>query len=233
MMAKRQAFQYRAPRAKVPKLDITTSSRQWNPIPGPSKPPDHNRMTATSHQAKQPQQSEDMWGDEDAEFIMLASQAVEKVDAHAEQVISQAMNLHEIDISYGRFRREVEASTQMNKPLAVNDIMNDFMCSNDDEDLFAKLPDYQPVATISKSPIAIPTVNENASERDDVFEMPANQHRITKQNQQKVEKAKIEAQTTFLSNKLRDQKREIENLKENLMKINEKCQTKEGEVCSN
>lgn len=210
MMSKRTAFRFResANRAKMPKLDISITSSQSLPsnqfrAPAPLKPPTSNNI----------------WGDDedDEEFIMLASQAAEKVEAHAESVITQAMNFHgDLDMSYGRFRNEVEASTQLTFP-PQKDVINDFM-RDDDEDIFSHIPDYPNVPDVqtpstSKQP-------ENSARADKAKE----------EAQKRLENAKKEAQTTALTKRLQEAKKEIENLREALSKTTEKCQIKEGEV---
>lgn len=159
-----------------------------------------------------------MWpDDEDEEMILLASQAVEKVDAHAEMVLTQAMGSN---LNYDKFRLEVQSTTQLTK---TNNVLDAFL-GDDDEEVFAEIPDCdiapKPVAQPHKKPPA-PLVSE------DMFSEPST---AAAQNHQKMENAKIAAQNTFLSSRMRDQKKEIENLKEALAKLNEKCQTKEGEV---
>lgn len=213
-MAKRSAFQYRMPRAKLPKLNITISSSQQGP------------SNATAAQGSrvapiaQPQQSEDMWPeDDDDELILLASQAAEKVEANAETVLSQAMSAN---FNYEKFRLGAQSSTQLNK---TSDGVDDIMCV--DDDIFGEIPecDIAPKAVAEpKEKPAPPLVSE------DLFATPSTS--VAAQNRQKIENAKIAAQNTYFSKKMRDQKKEIENLKDALAKTNEKCQTKEGEVCS-
>lgn len=237
MMSKRTGFQFRQPRAKMPKLDITISSSQLAPVPGPStsRP---NQIVMTSSSKPSPE-SMDMWGDDDDELIMLASQAAEKVEANAQQVLSQSMSIH--DISYGKFRREVDASTQIKRPFENDALMEEFMFLNDDEDVFSKLPDFTEAPPKNPSPetnefdlFADPfkNINNKITNKENAKQPVDAVDASFRDMQKKAEKAKAEAQTTFLSNKLRDQKKEIENLKESLTKINDKCQTKEGEVCS-
>lgn len=165
-----------------------------------------------------PQPSEDMWpDDDDDELILLASQAAEKVEANAEIVLTQAMGSNP---NYDRFRMEVQSSTQLSKP---NNVLDDFMGL--DEDVFAEIPDVDidpKTVTKPKEKPPAPKVSE------DIFATPSTS--AAAKNHQKMENAKIAAQNTFLSNRLRDQKKEIENLKEALAKMNERCQTKEGEV---
>lgn len=209
-MAKRAVFQYRMPRAKMPKLNITISSSQQ----GPSNmlpPPQRERDAPVA----QPSQVPDMWpDDDDDELIMLASQAAEKVEANAEIVLSQAMGSN---LNYENFRMEVQSSTQLTKP---NSVMDDFMCV--DEELFAGILECD----IAPKPVAKPTVPIVS---EDIFAEPSTSTAV-KNNHQQMENAKVAAQNKFLSAKLRDQKKDNENLKDALNKINEKCQTKEGEV---
>lgn len=201
-MAKRLGFQYRQPRSKMPKLDITISSSQRSVIAGPSR---INTVQQSEPQIQQEEKIEDdMWGDDDEEYIMLASQAVEKLDANAEMIISQSMNIRDIDLSYGRFQRDVRSSTQ-------HPYCNEF--ENDNcEDILANVPDVivnnvmQPVAHTSQIPIS------NGAECKDTA------------------KTKMEVHQTYLTEKMKTQKREIENLQETLNKLSEKCQIKEGEV---
>lgn len=218
MMSKRTGFRFResANRAKMPKLDISiTSSQSLSSqfrAPAALDPP---TIRQNGHNDK-----DNIWGDDDddEEFIMLASQAVEKVEAHAESVITQAMNFHgDLDMSYGRFRNEVEASTQLTFP-PQRDAINDFLCSNDDEDIFSHIPDYPNVPDIQKPSTSKQPVNNARADK------------AKEEAQKRLEIAK-EAQATLLTRKLQEHKKEIENLKEALSKTTEKCQIKEGEVC--
>lgn len=175
-------------------------------------PPQQRERDAPVAQASQ---VPDMWpDDDDDELIMLASQAAEKVEANAEIVLSQAMGTN---LNYENFRSEVQSSTQLTK---ANSIVDDFMCV--DEELFAGIPECD----IAPKPVAkppAPIVSE------DIFAEPSTSTAV-KNNHQQMENAKVAAQNKFLSTKLRDQKKDNENLKDALNKINEKCQTKEGEV---
>lgn len=210
-MAKRSAFQYRMPRAKLPKLNITISSSQH----GPSNvmEPQGARVVPIA----QPQQSEDMWPeDDDDELILLASQAAEKVEANVETVLSQSMSTN---LNYEKFRLGAQSSTQLNKTSAG---LDDFMCV--DDDIFGEIPECDIAPKVVAKPQAKPAAPLLS---DDLFATPSTS--VAAQNRQKIENTKI-AQNTYFSKKMRDQKKEIENLKDALAKINEKCQTKEGEV---
>lgn len=199
-MSKRPGFQYRQPRSKMPKLNITISSSQRSQVAGPSRINNVQQTEVQQHQ-------EDMWGDDDdEEYIMLASQVVEKLDANAELIISQSMNTLDADLSYRRFQRDVRTSTQHQSSI-MSEFDNDF-----GEDILAIVPDVvsKPVA----KPVLATMTNETQSMRS-----------IDAKN---TEKAKLEV--NHLTEKNKAQKREIENLKETLKKLNEKCQIKEGEV---
>lgn len=217
-MAKRSAFHYRAPRAKMPRLNITIQSNDQETSNGLGT--QRERVAAIAR--PQPIQSEDMWpDDDDDELVMLASQAAEKVEKRAE-ILSQAIST---SLNYDQFRLGPHSSTQMAKP---NNDVDDIMCV--DEEIFAGIPDCDimpaPVVAppkekppvVSKPPAPVPSTSAamNAA--------------TVASNHQKIENAKISAQNTFFSNKMRDQKKEIESLKEALAKLNDKCQTKEGEV---
>lgn len=233
-MSKRPGFQYRMPRAKMPKLNITISSSQKGPAASVSNMPS-NRDYARVPPLAPPPESADLWGDDDDELVMLASQVAEQVEAHAEQVLTQAMDFQESSITFERFRKEVDASTQLPK---ADDLINEFLCDNDDEDLFADVPDFnnvpaQPVrASTSKESDRRQSTSRATIEREPILPKPATEVRESEPTQanDKIESTRMEIRATFLSNKLRDQKKEIENLKDNLNDINEKCQTKEGEV---
>lgn len=160
---------------------------------------------------------DELWGgDDDEEFILLASQAAEKIEANAENfIVSQAMNF---DLSYGQFQKEVQASTQL------DDIF-------DNDDIFSNIPDdaWQAGPSTSK-----PTTNRNDGPA--TFKVPgaaatsaalaARHDEETRQTQL----AKNEAQQSFFTEKIKAQKKELENLRETLNKVTEKCETKEGEV---
>lgn len=209
-MAKRMGFHHRAPRSKVPRLDISIVSSQ-RITTGPSQ-------TLPDHEQNAPAQSDDMWGsDEDDEFIMLASQAAEKVEANHEMAISQAMNARDLDMSYGMFRREVKTSTQKNS--AIDNFMED------DDDILSNVD----LNSVVKEAANKPSTSKEYPKQSNVFAVPAAPAPCNEQAK-KLEKAKSDTQHTFMAEKLKAQKREIDTLKENLAKLTEKCQTKEGEV---
>lgn len=220
-MAKRSGFQYRAPRSKMPKLDITISSSQHISVAGPSHMISNADRVTAQIERNFPAQSEDMWGDDDdEEMIMLASQACEKVEANHEMVISQAMNpcQRDSDISYGVFRREVQASTQLRNHVADN-----FM--DEDEDIFTSVDlNLLVKETAAKSS----STKENSSRELNAFAVPGNVPPRIDQAK-KLEKNRNDTQQ-YMTDKIKTQKREIENLRESLAKLQEKCQTKEGEV---
>lgn len=192
-MTKRSGLQCRQSKAKMPRLDITISSSQ-RVAAGPS------RINSTHMQQPKQIQQEDMWGDDDdEEYIMLASQVVDKVDANAEMIISQSMNIRDADLSYGRFKYDVKASTQ--NQLALE------MPHDEHDDILLSVPEVMIIDKANSGPQASHTKSANSTEQ-----------------------AKLEAHRIILAEKLKSQKREIENLKETLNKVNEKCQTKEGEV---
>lgn len=194
-MTKRSGIlQCRQSKAKMPRLDVTISSSQ-RVAAGPS------RINSTMHmqQPKQIQQ-ENMWGDDDdEEYIMLASQVVDEVDANAEMIISQSMNIRDADLSYGRFQYDVEASTQQRPALEMQ--------NGECDDILLDVPEVMIIDKANSGPQASHTMSANNTEH-----------------------AKLEVHRTILAEKLKTYKREIENLKETLNKVNEKCQTKEGEV---
>lgn len=192
-MTKRSGLQCRQLKAKMPRLDITISSSQRGAA-GPS------RNNSTHMQQPNEILQEDMWGDDDdEEYIMLASQVVDKVDANAEMIISQSMNIRDADLSYGVFQYGVKASTQ-HEPA--------FEMQHDERDeILLNIPEVMIIDKANSGPQA--------------------SHITSADN---TEQAKLEAHRTILAEKLKTQKREIENLKETLNKVNEKCQTKEGEV---
>lgn len=146
---------------------------------------------------------------------MLASQVAEKVEAHAEQVLTQAMSFHDASINFERFREEVQASTQLPE---IDRFINEFHCDTDDVILFADLPEVD-------EPVAQPS-------RREIDRQPSKPtgKQPTNSAAEKIESSKLEMRTTFYSNQIRDHKKEMETLKENLGKLNEKYQTKEGEV---
>lgn len=223
IMAKRSGFQYRQPRSKMPKLDITISSSQTvtsriSVVAASSNAVNvHNNQYQNAATANL--QPENPWEDDDEELILLASQAVDKYEANAEMVISQAMN-NRIDLSYGRFRNEVRTSTQLDENL-----FNEF--NNDEDDIFSNIPvdvcDNRPSTSTAAA-------NQNKNIQNG-FKVPENLPSIPRDDDSKrTEKAKNEVHQTFLTEKIKTQKKEIENLKETLNKITEKCQLKEGEV---
>lgn len=162
------------------------------------------RAPAAARQQPAPE-SEDMWGDdEDNDFIMLASQVADRVEAHPDVVMSQHPPNNTIDISYGLFQREVDSSTQMGPPIKNTEIID--LMSGDEED-FLNIPMPEKMKSIDKT----------------LQPGPSNE---------KLKNAQTEAQTKYMQNQMRDQKKEIELLKRNLEQANEKCQQKEGEASS-
>lgn len=209
-MSKRMGFQFRQPRSKMPKLDITISSSQRISVAGPSN------MNQPRESMETPAHADDGWGDdEEDEIFVLASQAVEQVQANAAVVISQAMN-NTVDVSYSRFRQNVRPvhSTQFN---AIDEFDND-------EDLFSNVPDYIPNAV--QPPLTIENKENNA--QSTVNQSNQNSARMSSENKAKEQKEKI--QNEYYAEKVKAQKKQIEQLKETLNKLNQKCTTKEGEA---
>lgn len=212
-MSKRTGFQFRQPRSKMPKLDITISSSQRNPVAGTSN------MNQQRPAPDIPTQPEDAWGeDEEDEFLILASQAVEQVQANAAVVISQSMNIRDHDMSYTNFRQNARApqSTQLHQ-------IDEF---DNDDDLFSNVPDIFP------NLIQPPTIATENRVND--FQIPQSQ---IKQNNSRVSsdsnkarEHKEKIQNDYFNEKIKAQKKQIETLKETLNKVNQKCTTKEGEA---
>lgn len=218
MSNKRSGFQYRQPRSKMPKLDITISSSQSvsSRLAGPNPGSSH----ATNHQHVD---AEELWGgDDDEEFILLASQAVEKYEANAEMVISQSMNPNmNLDISYGQFRNEVRSSTQFDDCAMIDEFDNDDIFSNIPDDVCASKPSTSTATTNNdagnfKMPNAPAAAIPSTSSHDE--------------QKRKTEQAKNEAQQSFLTDMIKTQKKDLDNLRESLKKVTDKCQIKEGEV---
>lgn len=210
-------FQFRLPRSKMPKLDITISSSQRVAVAGPS----------SSQQQRDAAMAEDAWcEDEEDEIFVLASQAVEQVQANAAVVISQAMNSQAVhDISYNRFRQNVRPvhSTQINENL--------FDAFDNDEDIFSNVPDFVsqvvPPATENNEnnvQMAQPNNNDNQNRSS-----PTNVDRATENSIGARNNQKEKIQNEFYGEKIKAQKKEIEQLKESLNKLNQRCTTKEGE----
>lgn len=167
-------------------------------------------------------ESEELWGadDDDDEFILLASQAAEKIEANAQMVISQAMNCTNMDseITYSQFRNEARSSTQLNQYL-----VDDF----DNDDLFSNIPDD---VCASKPSTSTAARNNDANN----FKVPAAPINVcvagNDDQARKMEQAKNEAQQSYFTEKIKTQKKELDNLRETLNKMSERFQTKEGEV---
>lgn len=231
-MSKRPGFQYRMPRAKMPKLSITVSSSQRSQIPSTSAVHRHqpNQNYARIPQPEMPKESVDLWGDEDDELVMLASQVAEKVEANAEQVLTQAMGFHNASINFEKFRKEVQASTQLPEE---DDFVNEFHCDTDDVILFADLPEIDEIAvqpirpSTSKEKSKRPTIEIDRKKSNEGVSVTA---KTSMQQKSNSETSKLQICTTFYSNQMRDHKKDMEALQENFSKMNEKLQTKEGEV---
>lgn len=209
-------FQFRQPRSKMPKLDITISSSQRIVAAGPSN--------MNQQRVEQPAQSEDAWGEDDEdELLILASQAVEQVEANAAVIISQSMNNH--DMSYIRFRQDVRTaqSTQLNP-------IDEF---DNDEDIFSSVPDFvvnpaQPAPSVenkeNKAQHAINHQNAQNQPSTSAAYVP----RVTSDDKTREKKEKV--QNEYYADQLKQKTKQIQTLKESLNKVNQKCTTKEGEA---
>lgn len=211
-------FQFRQPRSKMPKLDITISSSQRIVAAGPSN------MNQQRADPMTPTQTEDAWGEDDGdEFLVLASQAAEQVEANAAVVISQAMNNREHDMSYIRFRQDVRVaqSTQMNHIAEFDN----------DEDIFSNLPDFIP-NPIQPAPSMENKENNGqmAHNHQSAHNQPSTSTSSRLSSDDKAREKKEKMQTDYYTEKVKMQKKQIETLKETLNKINQKCTTKEGEA---
>lgn len=210
-MSKRMGFQFRQPRSKMPKLDITISSSQRIAVSGPSN---MNQQRAVPGA---PAQSEDAWcEDEEDEFLVLASQAAEQVQANAAVVISQSMSIRDHDMSYTSFRQEARTaqSTQLNP---IDELDND-------DDLFSNVPDIIPNAILPAPAAENTEYNVQTAQNQN----RQNSLRISIDNKAREQKEKM--QNEYYTEKLKMQKKQIETLKETLNKMNQKCTTKEGEA---
>lgn len=254
-MAKRGAFQFRLPPSKMPKLDITITSGQAmaaSQTVGLSQMPASSRMPAPwphqqQQQQQQPQpaqQSEDIWGDDgDDEMILLASQVADQCEAASQMVISEAMNFTAHNLSYGRFQNEVDTSTQLPAPIK-NKTKFAFDDADGFEDLLSQVPYFAngQQSRASEPATAAPMPSTSTATTAVMMAVPplpaappAPSSRIvcdlSKDNTAQKD-AQKEAQATYLQKKIRERKKEIDTLKESLSKISEKCQQKEGEVCT-
>uniref|UniRef100_A0AAG5D9Y6 ATR-interacting protein mus304 n=1 Tax=Anopheles atroparvus TaxID=41427 RepID=A0AAG5D9Y6_ANOAO len=89
--------------SKKPKLDIEIiPSQQYNPQPSTST--GNWKPKVANNAAKM----DALWGDEDDEFIVLASQAVEEMYQQSQAFSSSNM----ADVTFGKFSRNVQSSTQ-------------------------------------------------------------------------------------------------------------------------
>uniref|UniRef100_A0A182F204 Uncharacterized protein n=2 Tax=Anopheles albimanus TaxID=7167 RepID=A0A182F204_ANOAL len=108
-MSKRAGhFQLKLPtNAKKAKLDIEITPSQQSK-PSTSKTSANSRSTKPS--VENASKIDALWGDEDDEFIVLASQAVEELEMFQQsQVISATQTA---DLTFGKFSRQVKSSTQ-------------------------------------------------------------------------------------------------------------------------
>ncbi|XP_031634094.1 uncharacterized protein LOC116347582 [Contarinia nasturtii] len=216
-MSKRMGFQFRQPRSKMPKLDITIQSSQ-RITAGPS-----NMNPQRDIVAETPTQPDGNWSDEE-EFFVLSSQAADMVHTSASVVISQSMNsLANHDMSYTRFRQEVRTvhSTQINP---IKEVLND-----DDDDLFSNIDEPIPNA-IQAAPNAETPKTNGQNVQNQQFSQNFNRPSTstsTVNNKLKEQSEKIQCQ--YYAEKIKAQKKQIETLRETLNKVNQKCTTKEGE----
>ncbi|XP_058056712.1 uncharacterized protein LOC131208082 [Anopheles bellator] len=100
-------FQLKQPaNAKKPKLDIEiVPSQRYNPPPLAT-----SSSNKRSSIAKNDQKIESLWGDEDDEFIVLASQAVEELEMFQQSQVVNGSSA--ADITFGKFSSHVKTSTQ-------------------------------------------------------------------------------------------------------------------------
>lgn len=203
-------FQFRQPRSKMPKLDITISSSQRTTVAGPSNMNQQRVIPETPSV-----QSDDPWcEDDDDEFFVLASQKADEVQAQAAALISQPMHLCDPDTSYTRFRQDVRPvhSTQLNH-------IDEF---DMDEDIFSNVPDFVPSAQQPG------TSTENKENNGRTAQTCQNDVRSTSDLAAKEQKEKI--QNEYFAEKNKALKKQIDSLQGQLSKVNQKCTTKEGEA---
>lgn len=207
-------FQFRQPRSKMPKLDITISSSQRIAVAGPSN------LNQQRESTEAPAQSEDAWyEDEEDEIFVLASQAVEQVQANAAVVISQAMNTTDHDISYNRFRQNARTA-QSTQLIPFDDFDNN-------EDIFSNVPDFIPNTV---QPPQVTNHRENNGQMPSNPVVSQNLVRVPSDTSIKTRNEKEKIQNQYYAEKLKAQKKQIEQMKETLSKLNQKCTTKEGEA---
>lgn len=207
-------FQFRQPRSKMPKLDITISSSQRTVTSGPSN------MNQQNKPAEAPAQSEDVWCDDDDDddaLLVLASQVADDFQAKAAAVISQSMNICDPDTSYNRFRQDVRPvhSTQMN---AFDEFDND-------EDIFSKVPDFVPNADRPG-----PSTENKENNGQNVQNHPTGPSDVRVSSNIAAREQKEKIQNEYLAEKNKAMKKQIENLQAQLSKMNQRCTTKEGEA---
>lgn len=217
--------------------------------------PQHHQLHQPSQAAAVA--SEDLWAAEaeDDDFIMLASQVADKVEN-----CRQTLMVDSMDMSFGDFQRNRNAassSTQMPPNAAANGgAVAVGMLREDEDDVFSELPDFDKIEDVNKHiseylrndqntlaqnfsggsssansdgvvrPNGGAAAAARSSSSSDVVRPVLSAHNNYVQN---VENAR-ETLIKFLNAQLAAKQKDNEQLQQEVTKLNEKCQTKDGEV---
>lgn len=219
------------------------------------------------HLPKDAPASEDMWGDEDEDFIMLASQVAENVENCGQNILVDSM-----DVSFGDFQRNRKpASCSTQAPFGGGRAGEDHglraIASNaaaavnhngrpkvggptGTEDFMSELPDFDGIDNVDRhiddylnneqNTLARQFLPSNGSAgslsggggttlRPCPTTVGATTGTATNAYMQSVENAR-EVQLKFLQSQLAMRQTEAEQLQREVTKLNEQCQTKDGEV---
>lgn len=207
-------FNFKYPQNKFAKLNITTSKSQA--LAGPS---------STSNGPSNCIQNEwDDWNDEgNDELILLASQRAEQVNDMHQGICL----IDEGADTFSQFKpNAASSSTQMDK-----DVLNDFLQSNDDDDqMFSQLPIFETNSKAANTNIIIPKSvkpTTSAQSKSPFTSVHAQNNHV--QIQKNVDN-KNDVRINFMGRELELKKKFNDDLQEKLCKINERLQTKEGEI---
>lgn len=223
MASKRNApkFEFKQPKSKFQKLDITqTSSQILNPI----------TINVAKDSSKSINNEDNCIWDDDDEFILLASQAAEKVNAMKEGIGT-------ID-SFTQFTRHADAITSSSSTQRKTDsVISNFLDDNDDDLVLSQIPTFE---TNFVSPAK---KNNEILIKNKMIDKPENNLPLTSipstsknaQNQYSSNlQNNIDRKETvcikFMEKDLEKKKICIESLQEKIKISNELIQTKDGET---
>lgn len=180
----------------------------------------------------------DMWGDDDDELIMLATQVADKVETFGQDIIVNAMDITAFD----HFRPTTigGTSTQMPDDLEEDaNLLRDLLFANEIDDAINEQAAAVPVTSKesedmfaprqSADPTNKPSIAGNQQQHKNMGGCGSDRRPQNEHFQRNVSAAK-DAQLKHLSKQLDDTKREVAQLLLEQKRLQERCQTKDGEI---